>query len=273
MSGEALRVAIIGGGMGGLCLAQGLKLAGIAVSVHERDASATARPQGYRIHVHPIGSEALHTCLPSKLWEVFVATGGVSSQSFTVMTEQLRELLAVGGLDASDPVRQHRSISRITLRRVLLAGLEKEVHWGRRFVRYEMQPDGPVRAFFEDGSVMDADVLVGADGVRSGVRKQRLPGADPVDTGVVGLGGAIPLTEEMLRLIPAAMLRDPVMVLPPAPCSLFVAPWRRPAHASEQLRKLGIEEPLGDDRDYLICALGGRSILGCRKRRTFRARH
>lgn len=258
MSGAELHVAIVGGGLGGLCLAQGLKKAGIRVSVFERDAAPDARTQGYRIHINPEGSEALHACLPPELWEIFDATGGVSLQGFTVVTEQLQELLRLGGIGKPDPVRKHRSISRITLRRVLLAGLEDSVQWDRRFTRYEMLAGDRVRVHFETGDPVDADVLAGADGVHSRVRKQLLPGADPVDTGVVGIGGTVPLTEKTMPLVPAMMLHDPVMVLPPAPCSLFVAPWRRPKEASESLRKLGLHKPMAHEHDYLICALGGK---------------
>jgi cation diffusion facilitator CzcD-associated flavoprotein CzcO len=46
-SRTALHVIVIGGGIGGLCLAQGLKKSGIGISVYERDASAQFRSQGY----------------------------------------------------------------------------------------------------------------------------------------------------------------------------------------------------------------------------------
>ncbi|NEA35699.1 FAD-dependent oxidoreductase [Streptomyces sp. SID13031] len=74
--GRRLRVLVIGGGIGGLCLAQGLHRAGMDVTVFERDDAPDARTQGYRLNIEPVGSEALHHCLPSALWDRFVATAG-----------------------------------------------------------------------------------------------------------------------------------------------------------------------------------------------------
>ena len=45
------RVAVAGAGLGGLCLAQGLRRAGLSVTVYERDAALGSRPQGYRLHL------------------------------------------------------------------------------------------------------------------------------------------------------------------------------------------------------------------------------
>src|SRR5229473_7170092 len=73
---DHFHVLIIGGGIGGLCLAQGLKKSGISVAVYERDRSARFRGQGYRIHINPDGSHALHDCLPENLFNLFVATAG-----------------------------------------------------------------------------------------------------------------------------------------------------------------------------------------------------
>ncbi|MDE1011873.1 MAG: NAD(P)-binding protein, partial [Paraburkholderia fungorum] len=41
-------VSIVGAGLGGLCLAQGLRKAGVPFDVYERDAAAESRTQGYR---------------------------------------------------------------------------------------------------------------------------------------------------------------------------------------------------------------------------------
>jgi 2-polyprenyl-6-methoxyphenol hydroxylase-like FAD-dependent oxidoreductase len=263
MKNHAFHVAIIGGGMGGLCLANGLKKAGISVAVYERDQSPDSRPQGYRIHIDPQGSTALHQCLPQHLWDLFRSTGGDFSQGFSIVTQQLHELLNLGRPQArsggtGDTIALHRSISRITLRRILLAGLEHDVHFNKRFLRYEETSDGAIRAHFEDGSSARADLLVAADGVNSGVRKQYLPHAEPTDTGVVGIGGTIPLTDGVMALAPHLLLDGPVMVVPPTACSMFMAMWKRSGEAAQTLRRLGIEGPLPGDEDYLILALGGR---------------
>jgi 2-polyprenyl-6-methoxyphenol hydroxylase-like FAD-dependent oxidoreductase len=259
MKNRAFHVAIIGGGMGGLCLANGLKKAGVSVTVYERDQSPDARMQGYRIHIDPQGSTALHECLPPHLWDLFRSTGGDFSQGFSIVTEQLHELLNLARIGGTrDTIARHRSISRITLRRILLAGLEHHVQFNKRFLRYEETPDGAIRAHFEDGSTAQADLLVAADGVNSGVRKQYLPHAEPIDTGVVGIGGTIPLTHGVMALAPHLLLDGPVMVVPPTACSLFMAMWKRSGEAAQTLRSLGIEGPLPGDEDYLILALGGR---------------
>jgi 2-polyprenyl-6-methoxyphenol hydroxylase-like FAD-dependent oxidoreductase len=259
MKNRAFQVAIIGGGMGGLCLANGLKQAGISVAVYERDQSPDSRPQGYRIHIDPQGSTALHECLPQHLWDLFRSTGGDFSRGFSIVTQQLHELLNLAGTGGKeDPIARHRSISRITLRRILLAGLEHEVHFNKRFLRYEETSEGAIRAHFEDGSSAQADLLVAADGVHSGVRRQYLPHAGPMDTGVVGIGGTLPLTDGVMALAPHLLLDGPVMVVPPTACSMFMAMWKRSGEAGQTLRRLGIEGPLPGDEDYLILALGGR---------------
>lgn len=76
MTMTSLHVVIIGGGIGGLCLAQGLKKSGISVAVYERDQSADFRGQGYRLNINPDGSHALRECLPENLLDLVVATSG-----------------------------------------------------------------------------------------------------------------------------------------------------------------------------------------------------
>src|SRR6266571_1189375 len=94
MNQPHVRVLVIGAGLGGLCLAQGLRKAGVDVAVYERDAGLATRTQGHRIHIDSRGEQALRECLPPSLYELFLATRGQSSRSiivFSVVDGQLKE--------------------------------------------------------------------------------------------------------------------------------------------------------------------------------------
>ncbi|HKN08603.1 MAG TPA: FAD-dependent monooxygenase [Pseudomonadota bacterium] len=188
---EPFHVLIIGGGIGGLTLAQGLKREGISAAVYERERALTDRLQGYRVHISPTGGLALHECLPRHLFEVFDRTCGAPNTAVRFFTEQMRLLLAFDRdlVANTDPVARHRSASRITLRQVLLAELDN-VHFGKTFQCYE-DHDGHITAYFEDGTSAEGNVLVAADGGGSRVRRQFLPDAQRLDTGVVAIAGKI----------------------------------------------------------------------------------
>jgi 2-polyprenyl-6-methoxyphenol hydroxylase-like FAD-dependent oxidoreductase len=229
---QHFHVGIVGGGIGGLCLAQGLRKAGISVAVYERDRACTERLQGYRIHIGPKGSRALHACLPAHLFDAFVATCGMSGGGFRLLTEQMHELLTLDLRGDENPIDRHHSASRITLRQVLLAGLDEVVHFDKAFVRYATTRDGRIAVHFADGSSAPCDVLVGADGGNSCVRLQYLPEARRIDTGVVGIVGKALLTEESRSRLPASVLRGTGLVMAPGRCSMFMALqefWKRPA--------------------------------------------
>jgi salicylate hydroxylase len=135
----------------------------------------------------------------------------------------MRLLLAFEGdfVVHTDPIACHRAASRITLRQVLLAGLDN-VHFGKTFERYE-QRDGRIIAYFGDGSSAEGDVLVAADGGGSRVRRQFLPWAQRIDTGVIGIAGKIFLDEARDRI--ARPLLDGIsLVAARAGFGLFVAP-------------------------------------------------
>ena len=188
---EPFHVLIIGGGIGGLTLAQGLNKAGISAAVYERDRTLTDRLQGYRVHISPTGSRALHECLPPSLFEIFDRTCGAPNLAVRFFTEQMRVLVSFEGevTADTDPVARHRAASRVTLRQVLLSGLDN-MHMGKIFECYE-QRGGRVVAHFADGSSAMGDVLVAADGGGSRVRRQFLPHAQRIDTGVIGIAGKI----------------------------------------------------------------------------------
>src|SRR5579863_5154982 len=96
-----LHVIVIGGGIGGLTLAQGLKKSGVNVAVYERDRTRADRVQGYRVHINPAGSVALHECLPPDLFDAFIRTCGKRSGGIRFLTEQMSVLLSLDLEDAA----------------------------------------------------------------------------------------------------------------------------------------------------------------------------
>ena len=222
MTDKGFHVGIIGGGIGGLALAQGLKKAGISVALYERDRTPADRLQGYRVHISPKGSVALHDCLPSDLFGVFAATCSVRNEGFRFLSEKMEELLSIKDRGAASAIARHWSASRITLRQVLLGGLDGIVQFDRNFTRYEETADGPIVLHFADGSTAACDVLVGADGGNSHVRHQFLPHAQRVDTGAVGIAAKVMLTDENRRRLPPRVLEGTGLVMSPGRRSMFI---------------------------------------------------
>lgn len=119
----------------------------------------------------------------------------------------------------------------MTLRQVLLTGLEDVVHFGNTFSRYQQHPDGTVTAFYEDGISATGDLLVGADGTSSGVRRQYLPHARLEESGIIGIVGKLPLTREARHLLPEKAFHGVSMIMAPRGYSCIVHvmefPWDR----------------------------------------------
>jgi 2-polyprenyl-6-methoxyphenol hydroxylase-like FAD-dependent oxidoreductase len=226
MSTVSFHVLIIGGGLGGLCLAQGLKKAGISVAVFERDRTPHDRLQGYRIHIEPQGNQALYSCLPPHLFDTYVSTSGSGGNGHRIVTDQLKELVffrAPAATDKSNPAELDLSVSRITLRQVLLAELDEIVHFNKSFTHFQERPDGKITAYFEGGASAAGDVLVAADGSNSRVRQQFLPQAKRVETGVGAIMGKVPLTDEVRALLIPGRLDGATTILGPKGYGMFLA--------------------------------------------------
>jgi 2-polyprenyl-6-methoxyphenol hydroxylase-like FAD-dependent oxidoreductase len=194
------RILISGGGIGGLALAQALRHAGLDVAVYERDPSPELRNQGYRIHIDRDGNAALAACLPQEVLDLARRTSGVNGDLVAGYTHQLEQLMAQVFTPTDDELT---CVDRYTFRQGLLTGMADIVHFGRTVAGYEVLASGRVRVDFAEGGSDEGDLLVGADGVGSAVRRQLLPHATVRDIGVRCLYGRMPLTEATDPLVPA----------------------------------------------------------------------
>jgi 2-polyprenyl-6-methoxyphenol hydroxylase-like FAD-dependent oxidoreductase len=246
---KTLRVAVAGAGLGGLCLAQGLLRAGADVTVYERDAYLASRRQGYRLHADARAGLALAACLPPESLALFLATCGQASRRMTIVSEKLRvlheQIAADHGADPFTPATLSTSVNRLTFREVLAAGLDGRVAFGHELTRYEAD-DGGVRLYFADGRSAEADVLVGADGVGSAVRRQYLPSSGPADTGGRCIYGKTPLGEQVAL---PSVLRDGFTGVVAGDIGMAVGPvrFREPSQAFG----------LSPAQDYLMWAPAG----------------
>jgi 2-polyprenyl-6-methoxyphenol hydroxylase-like FAD-dependent oxidoreductase len=224
---SALHVTIIGAGLGGLCLAQGLRRAGISFDVYERDDAPAVRFQGYRLRIDANGLDALSQCLPDGHVDRVRERAAVARTGGRFVTPQLGAadvVLPPSWHDAhtDTPIAEQRrrgpsgtarraassdgipgdvSLHRQTLREILLDGVRDRVHFGKSFSRTTTTDDGRRIAHFEDGSSSAPGLVVAADGSHSRVREYVLPGMTPRDTGNVCFYGLTPLSTALLVLM------------------------------------------------------------------------
>ena len=192
---ESTRILIAGGGVGGLALAQALHRAGLDVVVYEQDPTPRTRNQGYRIHLDPTGNAALADCVSPEVLAVLRRTSGRNGDLVTTFTTGLRQVFTQQFPDI--PADQLTAVDRNTFRQGLLTGLEDVVRFGRTVSDYQVIGSGRVRVEFAEGGSDEGDLLVGADGVGSVIRRLLLPEAVVHDFGLRCLYGRMPLTDSL----------------------------------------------------------------------------
>lgn len=239
-----MNIVIVGAGLAGPLLAQGLNRAGVNVVLYEREA-ADQSSQGYRIHIAPEGDLALRGCLPPILYDRVLATRGKRGSGWRILDPQLRVVqeTLVPPSAGEEEAGRHLTVDRLTLRQILLTGID--VRHGASFERYELLDDGRVRVIFANGVVTDADLLVAADGTHSRVRAQLLPDAEVVETGQSEIYGKTPLTDRARALAPAAALDGFCVV----------------AGADGRFMPLAAHEYRSGGEDYLMWVVGARTEL------------
>lgn len=166
------KVIVIGGGLGGLCLAQGLTQRGMEVRVIERDEDVLGPGQGYKASIDARGLEALRQTLPDDLFnflkDVAMVRGDSGPTSYAILDHTMKVLntMDIGGEGGVMEI-DHR-----LLRDVLLCGLQEKVTFGTRFEGYMELPNKGLLVELNNGKVDECDILVGADGYKSKVREQ-----------------------------------------------------------------------------------------------------
>ncbi|TDE27533.1 FAD-dependent monooxygenase [Flavobacterium ranwuense] len=168
-------VAIIGGGIGGVALAVACLHRGIPFTLYERDSNFDARSQGYGLTLQQ-ASKAIEGL------GIFSLEQGVISTRHVVHTTEGKVIGEWGNRKwiqseaKTSPKRSNVHIARQSLRLALLEQLggQDALHWEHQLVDFAACEDGGVDLNFQvDGKMKNykADLVVGADGIRSSVRR------------------------------------------------------------------------------------------------------
>lgn len=168
-------IAIIGGGIGGTALAVACLHRGIPFTLYERDSGFEARSQGYGLTLQ----QASKTLIGFGILEL---KEGVTSTRHVVHTTD-GKIIGEWGIrkwgrpdTKTSPKRKNIHIARQSLRLALLEQLNghDSVKWGHQLLSFEDNKEGSVNLNFEvKGEIKNikAELIVGADGIRSTVRK------------------------------------------------------------------------------------------------------
>lgn len=173
------RISVIGAGPGGLTCARVLQRHGFTVTVHDRDTGPHSRDQGGTLDLHADNGQ------------IALRAAGLLDEFFALARPEGQEmrLLDPAGTRTSHQVPApgetfKPEIDRGRLRDLLLGSLTPgTVRWGQALERVGGPAEGPRRLHFADGTTIEADLVIGADGAFSRVRRAVSP-ATPAYTGV-----------------------------------------------------------------------------------------
>lgn len=177
-----MSVVIVGGGIGGMAAAVALRRVGIRATIIERVSAIQEVGAGFWLSSN--GTKVLqHLGCLDRLRPGMVET---DEQVFRSVNDDALLYKSVFGDRAA---REFGAPVGFVHRADLLAALMHDVpsdciRLGRRAVDIA-ETDAGVTVVLDDGSRVDADVLIGADGIRSAVRGWRFGEEDPRFTGTV----------------------------------------------------------------------------------------
>lgn len=181
------KIAIVGGGPGGLVLARLLHLQNVAVKVYERDVDKDVRVQGATLDLHEeSGLEALRR---ADLLEAFYANYRPNAGRLRLLDKDATIHLDDHAAEAAY-AEDRPEIDRGPLRKILLESLEAgSVVWDSQFVSMEKQVEGWVLHFKND-TTADADIVIAADGTSSKIRPY-ITDIKPIYSGITIVEGNV----------------------------------------------------------------------------------
>jgi 2-polyprenyl-6-methoxyphenol hydroxylase-like FAD-dependent oxidoreductase len=180
------KIAIVGGGPGGLTLARLLQMNGADVNVYERDKDENARPKGATLDLHD--ESGLRALREAGLMDEFMANYRPGADRLHLMDMHANSILEEDVNKDGELARPE--IDRGPLQKILLESLTPgTVIWDSHFITMSQQND-VWRLEFKNGSEAFADVVIATDGANSKIRPY-LTNIKPFYSGVTAIEGAV----------------------------------------------------------------------------------
>ncbi|KAM0276890.1 hypothetical protein ACHAQH_006308 [Verticillium albo-atrum] len=194
------KVAIIGAGPAGCMLARLLHRANVNVTVFESEASLDFRSQGGTLDLHT--TTGLLAMKEAGLWNEFLEHARYDGQYIAWVDRHAHQHFVIGASSARSDVQERPEIDRAQLRRILVESLpEGTIKWNHRLRRVE----APNTLVFDKLTTSEFDLVVGAEGAWSKVRKLVAPEVDPIFTGIglyeLSIPNAIKTAPELHKLV------------------------------------------------------------------------
>ena len=192
-SGRRMKALVIGAGIGGLTCAVTLRRVGIDVEVYERASELRDVGSGLSVMSNAV------TALAGLGIDLGLDKRGQAVESFRIMDRRGRRIRDLPFKDACDQVGvPSYCLSRADLQEALLAEIgDCPVHLGATALGFEAVGVG-VTAHFEDGSSVSGDILIGADGFNSAVRRHLVGPEQARDSGYLFRLGIAPFRHPCL---------------------------------------------------------------------------
>jgi salicylate hydroxylase len=178
-------VVVVGGGIGGLFAANALIAQGLRVSVHEQ--APALGEVGAGVFLTPNSVRQLQRVGLGPAVEKWGARVGPTSQYFRHDGAPIAPVQVTDSAGWNATFGMHRADLVALLAKPLPA---RVVQTGYRATGFEQDGD-LCRVSFANGTVVEADIVVAADGIHSDIRRNVVPPSRPVFSGSVAYRGLV----------------------------------------------------------------------------------
>ncbi|HET6607610.1 MAG TPA: FAD-dependent monooxygenase [Rhodopila sp.] len=186
-----MRIAVVGGGIGGLASALALTQAGFSVDVYER--SPQLIDQGAGVTLAPNATRVLYHLGLGDALEATAVTQPVSDYRHYRTGKTLRRVVRADDrtLFGAPHLRMHRWDLQTAMVDRLADVAPGALHLGRRVTSLSRLPAGDTELTFQDGGTTTAEIVVAADGIRSETRESLFHPAPPTFSGFIAWRGLV----------------------------------------------------------------------------------